>query len=296
MEEKVRNKTKPVLLIIDSNALIHRAYHALPPLTTASGDLINAVYGFFSLLFKAIREIAPQYIATTFDSPGPTFRQKIYPPYKATRVKAPQELYDQIPRIKELLNSLGILVIAQKGYEADDLIGTIARQVKKIDIIILSGDKDLLQLVNDRTKIMLLKRGLSQVEIYDREAVRQKYEGLRVDQLLDLKALQGDKSDNIPGAPGIGEKTAIKLLKQFGSLDNLYKEMGYGLAEIEEKKQATLRENHQQILLSRKLGKIKQDVEISFELEKCSQKSYNKARAKKAFQVLGFNNLLNYLP
>ena len=296
MEEKVSNKTKPVLLIVDSNALIHRAYHALPPLTTASGDLINAAYGFFSLLFKAIREMAPQYIVTTFDSPGPTFRQKIYPAYKATRVKAPQELYDQIPQIKKLLNLLEIPIIAREGYEADDLIGTIAREVKKINIIILSGDKDLLQLVNDRTKVMLLKKGLSRVEIYDREAVRQKYEGLKVDQLLDLKALQGDRSDNIPGAPGIGEKTAIKLLKQFGSLDNLYKEMGYGLAEIEERKQTILRENYQQILLSRELGKIKQDIEIDFELEKCSQKSYNKAQAKKAFQALGFNRLINYLP
>ena len=220
MEEKVRDKTNPILLIIDSNALIHRAYHALPPLTTANGDLINAVYGFFSLLFKAIREMTPQYIIATFDSPGPTFRRKIYPLYKATRIKAPQELYDQIPRIKEMLNLLGIPVIAQKRYEADDLIGTIVRRVRKNNMIILSGDKDLLQLVNDRTKVMLLKKGLSQVETYDREAVREKYDGLRVDQLLDLKALQGDKSDNIPGAPGIGEKTAIKLLKQFDRADH----------------------------------------------------------------------------
>ncbi len=296
MEEKVSDRTRPILLIIDSNALIHRAYHALPPLTTDSGELINAVYGFFSLLFKAMREITPQYIAATFDSPGPTFRQKMYPPYKTTRVKAPQELYDQIPQIKKLLGLLGIPVIIQKGYEADDLIGTIVRRVKKVDIMILSGDRDLLQLVNDRTKVMLLKKGLSRVEIYDRKAVQQKYEGLKINQLLDLKGLQGDKSDNIPGAPGIGEKTAIKLLKQFGSLDNLYKEMGYGLAEIEERKQAILRKNRQQIILSRKLGKIKQDVKTNFELEKCSQKGYNKARMKKAFQALGFYNLINYLP
>lgn len=294
--EKKLNENKLVLLIIDSNALIHRAYHALPPLTTNDGELINAVYGFFLLLFRAIKEMSPQYIVATFDSAGPTFRKKIYSLYKATRVKAPQELYDQIPRIKRLLNLLGIPVIAQQGYEADDLIGTITQQVEKVNMLILTGDKDLLQLVNDRTKVILLKKGLSQVETYDCKAVQQKYEGLKINQLLDLKALQGDKSDNIPGAPGIGKKTAIKLLKQFGSLDNLYKEMGYGLADIEDKKQTILRENRKQIVLSRKLGKIKQDIKIDFQLEKCEQKGYNKTRIEKAFRMLGFNSLINQLP
>src|SRR3989344_5987964 len=209
---------KKRLLVIDANSLIHRAFHALPPFRTRTGELTNAVYGFLLVLFKAIKEFHPEYIAATFDMPGPTKRHKAYAGYKAQRVKAPDELYAQMPRVKEMLSVFGIPVYEKQGSEADDLIGTIAKQAQrqqahpKPEVIIVSGDMDALQLVNDQVKVFATRKGLQDVALFDKKAVQAKFSGLLPSQMADYKGLRGDPSDNIPGVRGVGEKTAITLL------------------------------------------------------------------------------------
>ncbi len=214
------------LIIIDGNALIHRSFHALPPtMTTKKGEMVNAVYGFTAALVKAIREFKPEYVVLTLDKKGPTFRHKEYKEYKATRVKAPDELYAQISRVKEMSEAFGIPIFEMSGLEADDLIGTIAARVDgNVEKIILTGDLDTLQLINKHTKVYTMSRGLSDSVIYDEAAVHNRY-GLAPNQMIDYKALRGDPSDNIPGVRGIGEKTAIELLKEFKNLDGVYNEV-----------------------------------------------------------------------
>ena len=194
----MQKKTR--FLIIDSNALVHRAFHALPPLRTRGGENIGAVYGFTSTLLKAIEDIKPTYIAATFDMKAPTFRHKEYDQYKATRVKAPDELYEQIPYSKEVLTALNIPIYEKEGYEADDLIGTLCKRIDEkkmnIDTYILTGDMGTLQLVDDNTRVYTLKKGIKDTIIYDTDLVEQKY-GFGPEQVIYYKALRGDQSDNI---------------------------------------------------------------------------------------------------
>ena len=219
-------KASEKLIIIDGNALIHRSFHALPPtMATKAGEMVNAVYGFTTVLLKAIREFKPEYVVLTLDRKAPTFRHEQFKEYKATRVKAPDELYAQIPRVKEIAESFSIPIFEKDGFEADDLIGTIARKTDgKIEKIIVTGDMDTLQLVNDQTKIYTMSHGLSDSVIYDTKAVKARF-GLTPDQMIDFKALRGDPSDNIPGVRGIGEKGAIELLINFKTLDGIYKNL-----------------------------------------------------------------------
>lgn len=206
---------KEKFIIVDGNALLHRAFHAIPPLTTKSGMMVNAVYGFVTILIRVLKEIKPNYAAITFDLKAPTFRHKIYPNYKTTRQKQPDELYAQIPLIREIVQAFNLTIFEKEGFEADDLIGTISKDLeknKKIEIYIVTGDYDTLQLINDNTKVYTLRRSLSDTIIYDKTEVINKYGGLKPNQLIDFKALRGDPSDNIPGIKGIGEKTAIELL------------------------------------------------------------------------------------
>jgi len=213
---------KQSLVIIDGNALIHRSFHALPPtITTKKGEMVNAVYGFTTVLIKAIRELKPDFVVLTLDKKGPTFRHEEYKEYKATRVKAPDELYAQISRVKEVAKAFGIPVYEMSGLEADDLIGTIASNVDgDVEKIILTGDLDTLQLVNGHTKVYTMSRGLSDSVTYDGAAVRARY-GLAPNQMIDYKAHRGDPSDNIPGVRGVGEKTAVELLRH--ALKNMIK-------------------------------------------------------------------------
>ena len=205
MAKEGKNKT---LVLIDAHALIHRAYHALPPLNTGKGELVNAVFGFSSILLKVLKDLAPDYIAATFDLAGPTFRHKEFEAYKATRVKAPDELYAQIGRVKEVLAAFNIPVFAKAGYEADDLLGTISHQLKtknyKLKTIIVTGDLDTLQLVDENTNVYTLKKGVKDTIMYDEAAVRGRFGGLSPEQMNDYKGLKGDPSDNIPGVPGVG--------------------------------------------------------------------------------------------
>lgn len=294
------------IVLIDSNALIHRSFHALPPLTTKDGTLVNAVYGFTSTILKVLADLKPRYIAATFDVSKDTFRRKIYAEYKAQRIAAPQELYDQIPLVKEVCNVLNIPIFAILGYEADDVIGTIVNKLKTNDIpkklmlnklrsYIVTGDKDTYQLVDDNTFIYSIIKGLRNVEIIDTFYVREKY-GFEPAQIIDFKALAGDPSDNIPGVPGIGEITAKKLIVEYGTIENLYKKlMAYDL-QLKTKLRDLLIDNKAQAFLSKELSTIKTDVPLDFDLGCCLVHDYDKAKALKLLQKLEFKSLVARLP
>lgn len=286
-------------LIIDGNALVHRAYHALPPLKTKSGEIVNAVYGFLLVFLKALKEIKPDYVAATFDLAAPTFRHKLSKEYKAKRVKAPDELYQQLPRVKEVLAAFEVPVFEKEGFEADDVIGTLTVKVQPpVESVILSGDMDNLQLVNKHTKVYTLRKGIKDTVLYDIDEVKKRYNGLAPEQLRDYRGLRGDPSDNIPGVAGIGEKTAIELLKEFGTLDNLYQEV-----ERETKKAAKiklgvlqkLKANKEQAFLSQKLAQIDCHVPIDFKLGDCEFGSFDSQKAEEALAKLGFNTLVQKL-
>lgn len=295
---------KKRLIIIDGNALVHRAYHALPPLTTKKGELVNAIYGFLLVFLKALRELQPDFIAATFDLPAPTFRHQKFKEYKATRPKAPDELYNQIPKIKEILKAFSVPIFEKEGFEADDIIGTIASLAPKKQIIpeiettILSGDLDTLQLVNHHTKVYTLRKGMKDTILYDEKAVKERY-NLQPSQLIDFKALKGDPSDNIPGVPGVGEKTAIKLLREFQNLENLYRELKEKTEKTKKLKshlRKVLLEYEDQAFFSRMLVEIKRDVEIDFNFKKCEWKKYDKEKVIKILKNFEFYSLLKRLP
>lgn len=293
---------KKRLLIIDANSLIHRAFHALPPFYTRKGKLTNAVYGFLLVLFKAIKEFEPDYIAAAFDVPGPTKRHKEFKEYKAKREKAADELYEQIPMVKEMLGAMNIATYEKEGFEADDIIGTISKkaprkQVKPpLQTIIVSGDLDMLQLVDKNTKIYTQRKGLRDSVLYDEGAVKKRFSGLEPKQLIDFKGLRGDPSDNIPGVTGVGEKTAIHLLLTFGSLNNMYKALEKGTDKIKEKLADTLLQYRDQALLSRKLGTIDCETPITINLKDLAWDTYDRAKAEKALLRLEFSSLLKTLP
>ena len=283
-------------VIIDGNALIHRAFHALPPLKTKKGKLVNAVYGFASILFKVIQDLNPYYLVVSFDLPGPTFRNLEYEDYKAKRIKPPQELYDQIPLIKKMVSIFNIPIYEKKGFEADDIIGTIIEKIQskkmKINSFIVTGDLDVLQLVNDNVSIYTFKKGIKDSFIYNKAEIIKRY-GLKPEQIIDFKGLKGDASDNIPGVPGIGEKTAIKLLKGFKSLEKLYEDLESGNLDV--KLKARLLEYKEQSFFSKRLVTIKLDVPIDFNLKESKWGDYNRDKVNKFLKNLDFNSLIKRL-
>jgi len=295
------------LIIIDSNSIIHRAYHALPRLTTKKGELVNAVYGFLLVFFKAIREFQPDYIAACFDFPGPTFRHKKFKEYKAKRPPTPKDLVSQIPKVKEILDAFSVLIFEKEGFEADDIIASlkIKNQRAKIKNIIISGDLDLLQLVDKQTGVYILRKGVKDTVLYDENLVKEKFQGLTPEQILDFKALRGDPSDNIPGVTGVGEKTAIKLIKEFGSLEKLYSALnqrpphqiiGGGLISVNQRLRAKLEEYKEQAFLSRELAEIEKNTPIDFNLEKCRWGEYDKEKIVQLLKNLEFYSLIERLP
>jgi len=296
---------KKRLIIIDGHSLAHRAFHALPPFTTKNGEQTGAVYGFLLAFFKTIKEFNPDFIVAAFDFPGATFRHEELKTYKAKRPKMPDELSSQITKIKKILRSFKVPIFEKEKFEADDLIGTIAKEalrkqiIPKIEIIILSGDCDLLQLVNANTRVYLLKRGVKNTVLCGIEEVKDKYDGLAPDRLLDYKGLRGDPSDNIPGVSGIGEKTAIELIKKFTSLENLYKDLEENTDEVGEIK-SRIRDkllNHKEdAFLSKKLSEINCNVSIDFILENCYFSGFKKKEIEEVFKEWGFTSLLNKIP
>jgi DNA polymerase-1 len=285
-------------LIFDSNSLIHRAYHALPPLTTKKGEVVGAVYGFLLVFLRAIKELKPDFVAAAFDVKGPTFRHEQYSGYKAKRVKAPDDLYAQIPIVKEVLKSFGVNVFEKEGFEGDDVIGTLAdlaprKQIlPKLETIIVSGDTDTLQLVDDKTKAYILRKGVKDIVLYDDNAVKEKYQGLIPGQLLEYRALKGDPTDNITGVPGIGEKTAIELISQFGTLDSIYE----NIEKVRPRVKELLLLHKETAYLSRDLSQIHKNVPLEFDLQKCLWLNYDKALAAKKIEELGFVSLIPRLP
>jgi DNA polymerase I len=295
------------LVLIDGHALIYRAYHGFPGLSTKSGELVNAVYGFSRILLTAIHNLSPTYLVVTFDSKGPTNRVGQYAEYKANRAPMPEDLRPQIDRVKEVVTALNIPQFAVAGFEADDLLGTITTQVgashgTELLSIVVTGDKDLLQLVDDSTHVWLPGRGKGQVDMeYDAEQVFRKM-GVTPAQVIELKALMGDSSDNIPGVKGIGKKTAEKLIAEFGTIDALYTQ----LDQLEQSGKADpllkgalltkLRTDKDNAFLSRELATINRSAPISFELEACKVTEYDKEVVVKLFEELGFNSLLALLP
>lgn len=283
-------KKKKKLLIIDGHALIHRSFHALPTsMVTTKGEIVNAVYGFASFLLKAIKDLKPDMVALAMDKKGPTFRHVSYKEYKATRIKAADELYEQIPRVKELATTLAIPIFEVQGFEADDVIGTLSQEVKNAEKIIVTGDLDTLQLINHDTKIYTMSHGLTDSFIYDDKAVKERF-GLGVEQMIDYKALRGDPSDNIPGVRGIGEKTAIELLKKFKTVKNLYKNINDPF--IRPRIKELLIEHEKEAFMSYDLATIRLDVPLKFNEEELSFGKFDLDAAVNLFRELEFKSLI----
>ncbi len=290
----MKNNTKEKLVIIDANALVHRAYHALPPLSSQKGELTNAVFGFASLLIKVIKDINPDYMVACFDLPEPTFRHKEFEEYKAHREKTPEDLIVQFDKVKEVLKAFGIPIFEKPRYEADDLLGTIANLVKKtkkdIQIIILTGDLDTLQLVDDNVFVYTLKKGISDTILYDKKSVKERY-GIEPNQMTDYKGLVGDPSDNIPGVSGIGQKTASSLLQEYGTLEQIYK----NISLIPKKQREKLEASKDMAFFSKQLATICQDVDINFNLKDAKFGNYDKKKVASLFEELNFFTLLSRL-
>lgn len=283
----------PKILLLDSNALIHRSYHALPPLTSPKGEQVNAVYGFAAALLKAIHDEKPEYVVACFDASRETFRNEIFAGYKAHRQETDEALSAQIPRTKDIIEVLSIPLFAQKGVEADDLIGslaTIAAQ-KGLLSVIVTGDNDALQLVDDATSVYSLRRGVTDTLSYNRELVKEKL-GVYPEQVVDYKALAGDASDNIPGAPGIGPKTASELLTKYQTLDGIYQH----LDELKDRLRTILTDNKEQVLMSKRLAKIRTDLKIDLNLKEAAVTNFDFSKVVSLFHELGFKSLLSKLP
>ena len=282
------------LVLVDGHAVFHRAYHAMPPLTTSKGELVNAVFGFASMLLRAINDIKPEYITVAFDTAEPTFRHQEYTAYKAQRGAAPEELHEQLPRVKEVLEVLNIPVFELVGYEADDIIGTLSTQAsqnKDLQTIIVTGDRDTLQLVGPSVKVYSPGKSFSDVIYFDEKIIKEKY-GIDPEKIIDLKGLAGDSSDNIPGVRGIGDKGATNLVQEFGTVENIYK----NLDKVPEKYRKLLEKDAEAAVLSKRLATIDTNTPVKLELKKCLVSDYNKTEAVEFFRELEFKSLLNKLP
>ena len=291
------SKKRPRLVLIDGHALIHRAFHAIPFLSTKSGELTNAVFGFTATVLSVLKELEPEYIAVSFDLPEPTFRHKAYADYKATRQKAPDELRSQFGRVREVVEILGMPIFEMAGFEADDVIGSLAKQSaakEDLDAYIVTGDKDTLQLVDDRVKVFTLRKGIKDTVIYDKALLAEET-GLTPDEFVEYKALKGDPSDNIPGVPGIGDKTASSLVQEYKSLERLYEALSDEPAKhplIKPKVRENLTTYRDDAFLSRDLSRIKTDLELSFELAACKVHDFDMEAALKFFKEMEFTSLI----
>lgn len=298
MPHKKTNKRK-TLVLLDTHAIIHRAYHAIPEFMSPSGDPVGAVYGLSAMLIKLIKELKPDYIVAAYDLPGPTHRHEVYKEYKATRQKADDSLVSQIDRSRDALSAFGIPVYEAPGFEADDIIGTIAAQAKDtLDVIIASGDMDTLQLVDDKkVRVYTLRKGIQDTVLYDEQAVVERY-GFKPTLLPDYKGLAGDSSDNIVGVPGIGEKTATTLVSSFGSIEAIYKTLAKSAAPLEElgiKERVIrlLRDHEDEAEFSKVLASIRCDAPVTFSVPDTDfGKSFDPALCISFFTELGFRSLI----
>lgn len=296
-------KERQKFLLVDAHALIYRAYYAIPNLTDPDGQLVNAVYGFSKMVLNAISYFEPEYAAVCFDHPKPTFRHKKFDGYKAQRAKMPDDLIPQIQLVKDVVTALNIPKFELEGFEADDLIGTVNHKVEDLDqqllTVIVTGDQDSFQLVDNDTHIWMPARGKQKGDIeYDAALVEKKL-GIKPLQVIDLKALMGDNSDNIPGVKGVGPKTAAALIQKFGSVEEVYNFLDKNPQGNELIKGALLTKllaGKELAMLSKDLATIECQAPIDFELEKCRVTGYDKNQVVEIFQKYGFKSLLNFLP
>ena len=281
---------KKKLMVIDGSSLLHRAFYALPLLSTKEGIYTNGIYGFLTMLYKVQEEKKPDYICVAFDKKGPTFRHEEYDQYKAHRQSTPSELAQQFPIIREILDAMKVQYLELTGFEADDIAGTLAKigEENSLEVILVTGDRDYLQLATDNTKVLITKKGITELDEYDRNKIIEEY-GITPEQLIELKGLMGDQSDNIPGVPGIGEKTGLKLLKEYDTIENIYE----NIDNISGKKlKENLIENKHLAFLSRKLGEIMTTVPMDTNFEEMKIEDPDWEKLKKLYKELEFNSLL----
>jgi len=282
------------LLILDGNSVLHRAYYALPDWRNRSGEATAGVYGFLSMMLKAIEDLKPTHLAVVFDHPDPTFRHTMYVGYQTNREKERQvseDIWGQIEKLKKVFQSLSLPVYQLSGFEADDLIGTLARQAKG-DVIIITGDRDLMQLVNDRVKLYMPVKGLSDTQIIDRDKVHEKL-GVWPEQVIDYKALVGDSSDNYPGVVGIGPKTAVQLIEEFGSFEKIYEFINTSPLPSPNLGEGTIRklvDGYEGGELSKRLAAIRIDAPVTYDNAQCTTPSPQKIT--EVLQELGYKSLI----
>ena len=286
------------LLLIDGNSIMNRAFYGImgsKMLTTKDGKYTNAVYGFLAIMFKIMDDLNPDYMAVSFDLKGPTARHKMYSEYKANRHGMPNELAEQMPMIKEILQAMNIDIVEKEGYEGDDVLGTLAKygEEKGLEVTILSGDRDTFQLASNKTTIRIprTKAGKTETEDYDKNKVVEEY-GLEPKKLIEVKGLQGDTSDNIPGVPGIGPKTAISLIKQFGSIEELYEAIDNQTDGLKGKQKENIVNNREMAFISRDLGRIDVNVPIEDTLDNLKVEEWDKQKVLEIFQELNFKRYI----
>ena len=289
------------LILVDGNSIMNRAFYGImgsKMLTTSDGTYTNAVYGFLSILFKIEEDLNPDYIAVAFDLKGPTERHKMYEGYKANRHGMPDELAQQMPIIKDVLKAMNIKIIEKQGYEGDDILGTLSKEAEEqgIDVTILSGDRDTFQLTSDKVTVRIprTKMGKTENEDYDRTRVLEEY-GIEPKELIEVKGLMGDTSDNIPGIPGVGEKTALNLIRHYKTIDNLYKEVetNESLIDVKGKLKEKILENKELAYLSRKLGEINRQAPIETSVEELKKQEWNNQEVYNLFKYLRFNRYID---
>ena len=294
-DEPVKQAKPKIFVLIDGKSLFYRGYYAMPYLSTADGRPTGGVYGFASLALELVRQLRPDYVAVAWDKAKTNIRRRraIYPEYKANRHPAPPDFYQQIPILRQLLEALGWPFYEVDDYEADDIIGTLSKQANRAGIhtVIASSDLDMLQLIDDDTEVYALKKGLSSIDRFDVKAFQAKY-GIRVDQFLDLKSLKGDSSDNIPGVPGVGEKTAVALLQKYHDLDGVYAHLG----EITGAAQRKLADGKASAYMSRELVQIQCDAPIPLDLQAADVNKLDRQKLRRLLLDLQFTSLLRRLP
>jgi 5'-3' exonuclease len=284
------------LVLVDGNALLHRAYHATPPFTTTKGELVNAVYGFSAMLLKVLSELKADYIVVAWDEKGPTFRHQAYTQYKATRGPADDGLSSQYKRVFEVDKAFNIPEFSLSGYEADDLIGTLAKQAEKVpnlEVVVVTGDRDIMQLISKKVKVLMPKKTITDVGLYGEEEFAAKY-GFDPIKLIDYKALAGDASDNIPGVAGIGDVSATKLIQKFGTVEEIYKPKN--LATLPARMQTLLAEGAESAVMSKKLATLDLKAPIKLDLKKCVVHDFDPNIVKALFEELEFKSLMSRIP
>ena len=282
---------KEIFMLVDGSAIVHRAYHSMPPLTRSDGTPTGAVQGFFSMLLKVIQELRPAHVAIAFDRPVPNFRKELFSGYQSQRPTMDSDLSPQFGIIQELLEKAKISIYSVDGLEADDVIGTIAEKAKETGhlVYIITGDRDMLQLVNHKTKLLAPIKGISEMTLFDAEKVREKY-GINPDQFVELKALMGDSSDNYPGVAGVGPKTAATLIQEYGSIDNIYKNIDK-IKTKNPKLGEKLENGEENARLAHQLATILTDAPFEYDFATCDIKNLDIEGLRIAFEKYDFKTL-----